>query len=199
MFMEYFMKSLEKARKLMFEPEKAFRAEQKTSMGEAFKYMLTIGSVFVVLISLVGGILTGSPIFFVTSLVVMYFIIALGSVICSLVLHLFAYIFGAKQGLEQTMKVVFYSMTPMLLLGWIPLIGVVFGLWGIVLEVVGLSVLQKMTTGRAVLVVLFPVILALGIILVAALFALTVFIPAAYVGTTGLPTGAFDGATWIQP
>ena len=65
-------------------------------------------------------------------------------------LHLFVYALGGRQGLEQTVKAVFYAAIPILLLGWIPLVGLIAGaLWAIVILVYGIEVLHGMGSGRA--------------------------------------------------
>ncbi len=186
--MKYFEDCFNKAKGFMFEPTKTFKNERKTGMGEAFKYFLSLGIPFTVLISLWIAFISNSAIVFLFVSLGIYFVLITGSIITALILHLIAYIYGAKQGLEQTFKVVFYSATPGLLLGWIPIVGIAFSLWNIVVEVVGLSVLQKMSTGRAVLTILTPVII-LG-----ALFLIGLFMFFATASQTGMiPLELFDG------
>lgn len=68
-------------------------------------------------------------------------------------LHLFVYALGGRQGLEQTVKAVFYAVIPILLLGWIPLVGLLAGaLWAIVILIIGFEVLQGISSGRALAV-----------------------------------------------
>ena len=65
-------------------------------------------------------------------------------------LHLFVYALGGRQGLDQTVKAVFYAAIPILLLGWIPLVGLIAGaLWAIVILIFGIEVLHSMSSGRA--------------------------------------------------
>ncbi|MDD1646629.1 MAG: YIP1 family protein [Methanomicrobiales archaeon] len=65
-------------------------------------------------------------------------------------LHLFVYALGGRQGLDQTVKAVFYAAIPILLLGWIPLVGLIAGaLWGIVILIFGIEVLHGVSSGRA--------------------------------------------------
>jgi hypothetical protein len=78
-------------------------------------------------------------------------------------LHLFAYITGARKGIMQTEKAVIYGSTPFLLLGWIPVIGLLIGgIWAIVLTIIGLREMHGITTGKAVL----AYVLALAIIFI---------------------------------
>jgi hypothetical protein len=81
-------------------------------------------------------------------------------------LHLFAYIVGARKGIMETEKAVIYGATPFLLLGWIPVIGMIIGgIWAIILTIIGLRELHQVSTGKAVL----AYVLALVVIFVIAL------------------------------
>ena len=63
----------------------------------------------------------------------------------------------------QTEKAAIYGSTPFLLLGWIPVIGLVIGgIWAIILTIIGLRELHEITTGKAIL----AYVLALAIIFV---------------------------------
>ena len=164
--MGYIGECLGKARGFFFEPGKAFGAEEKTSTGEAFKYLLTLSVVLAVMTGIIAAGASGNAMVFVFSAAGVYVAIVIGAFIGGLILHLFAYIFGARKGIEQTLKAVFYGSTPGLLLGWIPIVGVIFSLWNVFLEVVGLKVLQKMSTGRAVLAVLTPIIILVTLVVI---------------------------------
>jgi hypothetical protein len=61
------------------------------------------------------------------------------------------------------------------LVTWIPLIGGLLGLYGIYLAVVGIREMHGTTTGKAVVVVLFPVILIVVLALLGLLVAGAVF------------------------
>jgi hypothetical protein len=78
-------------------------------------------------------------------------------------LHIFVYIAGGRKDIMQTEKAAIYGSTPFLLLGWIPVIGLVIGgIWAIILTILGLRELQEITTGKAIL----AYVLALVIIFV---------------------------------
>ncbi len=78
-------------------------------------------------------------------------------------LHLFAYITGARKGIVQTEKAVIFGSTPLLLLGWIPVIGTIIGgIWSIILTIIGLRELHGITTGKAIL----AFVLSLAIIMI---------------------------------
>jgi hypothetical protein len=100
--------------------------------------------------------------------------------ISAAVLHLFAYIFGAKKGYSNTYKAVVYSMTPSLLLGWIPFVGIIAAFWTWYLSMKGLSVLHEISMGRAFLITITPSMIMAVLILVMLLTSpTTAFTPAA--------------------
>lgn len=81
-------------------------------------------------------------------------------IIGAAILHLFAMIFGAaKNGWGATVRALCYASGPNVF-SIIPCVGFVAAIYVVVLEVLALMGLQETTTGKAVAVVLAPVILA---------------------------------------
>ena len=173
------MEYVKKGFSFLTEPTKSFDAEKKTSTGEAFKYMLVLAIIIAFLGALVSAVSVGfanifippeaaaftNPLFiFVTVLVTFYMGIIIGSFVWGLWLHLWAYIMGAKNGLEQTLKSVFYGGTPNYLLGWIPLVGLITAVWSFVLTGIGLMRLHGITGGKAALAIIIAIIIPLAII-----------------------------------
>ena len=80
--------------------------------------------------------------------------------ICGGILHLgLLMVGGAREGFEATLRVYAYSTGPALF-QWIPLCGGLIGfVWGIVLQIVGLSKAHGISGGRAAAAVLLPVFL----------------------------------------
>lgn len=71
--------------------------------------------------------------------------------------HIFVYLLGGRKGFLQTYKSYVYALTPELLVGWLPVIGAIASLYSIFyLFPKGLSIQQKITAGRALLVVVIP-------------------------------------------
>jgi hypothetical protein len=176
---EYFNLALEFIRA----PVKAFDSVKKKKMGEAFQYMLILG----VIVAVLGGIVTyvtdsliastllpaaaaATPAVIISSVVFSYVFMVILNILFGLWLHLWVYIFGSKRGLDQTMKVVFYSDTPSYLLGWIPVVGIITIIWSFVLSIFGLMRLHDMKGGRAtaavVISVLIPTIVAFVLVMV---------------------------------
>jgi hypothetical protein len=90
--------------------------------------------------------------------------------------HVFVILFGGTKGVTVTLKTVMYAYTPWLLLGWIPYVSVIGGLWTLILLILGIKETQEMTLGDALLVILVPIILVLilallGAVVIAALVA----------------------------
>ena len=81
---------------------------------------------------------------------------------------------ATNSGFGATFRVASYASVTSLV-SWIPIIGGLLGLYGIYLAVVGIREMHQTTTGKAVIVVLFPVILILVLALLGLLVAGAVF------------------------
>lgn len=86
-------------------------------------------------------------------------------------MHIWVYLCGGRKGVGQTVKAMAYGSTPSLLLGWIPFVGIIFGIWSIVVSIIGIRELHEISTGRAVLAyllgaIIIPLIVALIVIFV---------------------------------
>jgi len=164
----------ERIKSFIISPKKAFEAEHKTSTKEAIIYGLKGFLVLAIPYSLIFGVITalaGSPIgfFIIPALFLLMWLGGfLGLLVASLWYHVWAYVFGAKQGLGNTVKALFFGSTPTYVLGWIPIVNFAVGIWSIVLFGLGLTKLQKLSTARAVgailTAVLIPVILIIAVL-----------------------------------
>jgi hypothetical protein len=106
---------------------------------------------------------------FITGLILVLVLQLFLILIWGLWLHIFSYIAGARKGIMETEKAVIYGSTPLLLIGWIPVIGsVIGGIWTIILTIIGLREMHEITTGKAVLayVLAFVVIFIVLILIV---------------------------------
>ena len=90
-------------------------------------------------------------------------------------LHLWVYLFGGRRGYRETLKALAFGDTPALLLGWIPLVGMLAGIWSLVLFVLGVRELHAITTNRALGAVILAVIIPLLILVVLAAFFMIAF------------------------
>jgi len=68
----------------------------------------------------------------------------------SLLTHVWVNVLGGKKELGQTIKSVMYGSTPLLVLGWIPFLGLVFIIWSMRVSIIGIRELHEVSTKRAV-------------------------------------------------
>jgi hypothetical protein len=78
--------------------------------------------------------------------------------------HLFVRAFGGRKGYKNTIKAFAYGNTPLFLFGWLPFVGMLFSLWALILNIIGIRQLHEISTGRAVGAVLVSMV-ALGVII----------------------------------
>jgi len=78
--------------------------------------------------------------------------------------HLFVWAFGGKKGYGNTIKAFAYGNTPVFLFGWLPFVGMLFSIWALVLNIIGIRQLHEISTGRAVGAVLLSIV-TLGVII----------------------------------
>ena len=94
--------------------------------------------------------------------------------------HLFVRAFGGRKGYGNTIKAFAYGETPLFLFGWIPFVGMLFWIWALVLNIIGIRQLHEISTGRAVGAVLLSMVaLAIIAVLIGVLVALLVVFVAA--------------------
>lgn len=74
-------------------------------------------------------------------------------------IHLWVWIFGGRKGYGNTVKAFAYGDTPSLLLGWIPFVGGIFGLWALVLNIIGIRQLHEISTGRTIAALVVAIII----------------------------------------
>jgi len=72
--------------------------------------------------------------------------------------HLFVRAFGGRKGYANTIKAFAYGETPFLLFGWIPFVGMLFWIWTLVLNIIGIRQLHEISTGRAIGAVLLSMV-----------------------------------------
>ena len=72
--------------------------------------------------------------------------------------HLFVRAFGGRKGYGNTIKAFAYGYTPVFLFGWLPFVGMLFSIWALVLNIIGIKQLHEISTGRAIGAVLLGVL-----------------------------------------
>lgn len=68
----------------------------------------------------------------------------------SLLTHIWVDVLGGKKDIGQTIKSIAYGSTPLLLLGWIPFLGIAFLIWSIIAAIIGIRQMHEIPTERAV-------------------------------------------------
>ncbi len=194
------MEYLELMKGFILSPVETFRKVKDTDYGDALVYFLilvlinTVLSVPIMLVLLPSTWFSG--IFAMLGLGtlkgVWIIIFAVMMIVAALIflfigaawLHLWVYVFGGRNGYRETLKALAFGNTPALLLGWIPLLGILAWIWSLVLSVLGVRELQEISTGRAlgagIVAILIPLLL---VVLLAA------FLFIAYTEVTPLPAG----------
>jgi hypothetical protein len=78
--------------------------------------------------------------------------------------HLWVYLLGGRKGFMHTLHAILYSMTPGLLLGWLPFVGMFASIWTLILFFFGIREFQELSDSRAVDVILLSVFLPMVIL-----------------------------------
>ena len=173
---------IETGKELLLNPTDALIKLRDEKLDQAFIFFLLIIAVFTVLSTIVTAIMTPAenPVFFFGGYALGAFIGSIVLVlICTGILHIFAFILGGINSIDQTLKAVIYSFVPVALLGWIPLVGLISFIWAAILLIFALRELQKMSTMHAALTVILPIIVLI-VFIIAAFFAFVSVVDTAY-------------------
>jgi len=153
---------MERIKRVVFFKEGAFREirDDKNAMSQAIAVLYIaaiIGSIWMILQTFgfaLIGILIGVPI---------------GWVIFTGILHIISMLFGGKSSFEGYLKTTAFAQIPTAL-GVIPILGsFVGGIWCLALVVMATKEAQELTLGKAVLVVLIPLLLLAILVLLVGL------------------------------
>lgn len=201
----------ERIKGFLFSPSATFDASKEDTLGDAFKYYVVILAIFAVIVAVLIAVafslfarmlgmpgvpmmLLGAgmgPLLAVGSFIVILVGGIIGVFIGGLWLHLWVYLVGGRNGVGQTIKAVMYGATPSSLLGWIPIVNFIAGIWALIVEIIGVRQLHGLSTGKAVLAVIIAIAIPL-IIYVAIIAAFMPLIPGpAFPGPTGPGFGGF--------
>jgi hypothetical protein len=178
----------------LLSPSETFKKTSGKSLGAAYQYYVVLLVIFTVLfgivavsmglaaftsmidkmgaVPIVGVVAAGAVanfssfvialgVFFVYLVFLFYL---LGIFVQGLIMHAFVLLMGGEKGSRQTIKTTMYASTPFLLLGWIPIVSTIAYIWSLVLLVIGLKENHEMELGKAVLVVLIPIVLVIILI-----------------------------------
>ena len=174
---------LKKIKDVLIEPKKFFqRIQKEKGYKKAFVYFAilsffstVIGFLFsIAMIPLYRHILESFALTIPTlqnygwlaiNQVIGYLIGLLGSFVVAGLLYAWILIFGGKAGYEKTYQLFVYSRTPQFLFGWIPAIGLVASIYGLVILIIGTMQLHKINKTKAILMYVIPITI-FGLILI---------------------------------
>jgi len=202
------MTLIEKVKAVLFSPSMFFqRIKAEVEIIEAFKYLIILSIVYIVMsfvstflfYYLLSSIFYGMGYYPYTSMMPMYGIpgifsfimygfifvaLIIGPFITAAIMHVLTKIFGGKNDFSATYKVTVYSMTPTLIIGWMPYVGIFASFYAWYLYIKGLSILHDISIGRAFLVTLIPIIIIVMIVgALVFLFLTTIMTPIGMVPT----------------
>ena len=156
---------------VLLDPVESFQQSKNDKPEEVLTYFVVLFLINSVLSTIVKDMgldsetITLIPafgnIFFIFAFIVVSFLVL--AVIFVLLLHFWLYILCGKGGIMQTIKSFVYASTPMLLFGWIPVIGFIFTIWSAVLNVLGIRELHKMSTEGAAGAFVAAIIITVGL------------------------------------
>ena len=202
------MDIIKKVKGFLSEPTRTFETCKEEPLEEAVKYYLLIAAVYSLLFAIITAMIYSVIYSIVNPLIsnntvlkdnialkvpngitetfgdfFMLFILMLISVfIWGAILHFFSYILGGRWNISRSIKVAMYGSTPLMLLGWIPVIGIFGWIWAGALNVVGLHQYQDLGEGKAIMAVLTPIILLLLTVLALLIVIILMIIPMAISG-----------------
>ena len=183
----------ERIKGFLFRPSETFDASKEDTIGDAFKYFVVLLVIYAVLFSIMVLVafsamswivgpwaammgLAAGPILAVAMLVLTFISGIIAVFIMGLWMHIWVYIVGGRKGVKQTIKALMYGATPSYLLGWIPFIGIIAGIWALIVEIIGIRQLHELSTGKAVLAFILAIIIP-GIVAAIVIFAALITMP----------------------
>ncbi|WOF17142.1 hypothetical protein F1737_10860 [Methanoplanus sp. FWC-SCC4] len=166
----------DKVKGFLLNPVETIQQHREEEFGDAFKYFLMILAINAILsgILIMAGFgaafagMGGAGAGFIIAIIGGFIGGIIGLFIIGIILHIFVTIVGGQRGLMETLKAVIYASTPSMLLGWIPVINFIAGIWALVLAILAIRELQDIPTVKAAIAVLLPfiILIILSILLV---------------------------------
>jgi hypothetical protein len=186
-------------------PAEAFKQVEGKTVGAAYQYYAMLVLIFSILfgavtmimgsmmlnshvkeiamIPLIGTVLSTNLAKFgtfiaTTQLLVAYAVflaLLFGVFFVGFFLHIFVLLMDGKKSIWETVKTTMFASTPLLLIGWIPYIGVIGAIWSFVLVILGFRDNNGLTLEKSIIAALFPVVLwwilmILGLAMVSSFF-----------------------------
>lgn len=160
----------DKLRGFLFNPSESFWKVAEEDIRHALLYFFLLSLIYAILATLMTvrvfehpflalfGLRFGLDLIFLKFLMVIVFS-WLYALIYSLLLHFWIYLLGGRKGIYPTFRSVLYSLTALMLIGWIPDIGLPIGiLWSVVAGIIGIQELQQTSRSRAAVAVILAIL-----------------------------------------
>ncbi|WFN34094.1 YIP1 family protein [Methanogenium sp. S4BF] len=166
-----------RAADILLKPAAFFRQVQDGTLMEAALFFLTALCIHSILAGVVirggvGGFFCSVPFISTTPTGADSIIAAIaGSFLFGIIsvtatgagIHLTAVACGAKNGVTETFRALLYGVTPLLLIGWIPLAGIFTTFWSMAVTTYGIRELQNLSLFRAAVTVFIPAAILIGV------------------------------------
>ena len=154
---------------MIIAPVQTLQHQEESTVQDTLLYYLEIILAFTLLSTIVTALLTSvgvttavdlqAPVSLLIYPAVLLVGMIIALVILVLVFHGCARIVGGDGALEDTLRAFVLSSTPVAVIGWLPIVGsIIADLWSLVLMVVGIREYHHLSTARAAIAVLLPVI-----------------------------------------
>jgi len=179
---------LDNVKGFLLNPTETLTAHRDESLGDALRYYVILLAIFGALNGMMAafGLSMAQDIanpyaamgafgaigMVLAVIVLMVIFGVIGLIIGGVILHIFVYIAGGRKDISTTIRSAIYAATPNLLIGWIPFIGFLAGVWSLVLQVLAIKELHEISTARAVVAVILPFVLMLILVVLALSFFL---------------------------
>ncbi len=162
-----------KTKKIIFSPKEFFKDLNEPKIKDAFVF-----AAFWSLVRAVLAFLISIPIASVFGKSLSYPQVVLGFIaeliigfVAAFLLYLWLRLFGGKGNYLKTYQLYVYSNTPNMLLGWLPIISIIAGIYGLYILIVGTREIHKIGNKKSILIYLIPMIVIVILLLVGTIFA----------------------------
>jgi hypothetical protein len=164
----------DKMRGFLFNPSESFWKVAEEDIRDTLLYFFIIAVIYTVLATVMTAMEVSNHPFlalfgfgFGFDLIILKFLVVgvfswLLALVYSLLLHFWVWLIGGRKGIYQTVRSVLYSLTALMLIGWIPDIGPPVGLlWSVVVGILGVEELHQLPRWRAAGAVILAILTAL--------------------------------------
>jgi len=164
----------DKMRGFLFNPSESFWKVAEEDIRDTLLYFFIIAVIYAVLATVMAAMEVFNHPFlalfgfgFGIDLIILKFLVVLVfswllALVYSLLLHVWVWLIGGRRGIYQTVRSVLYSLTALMLIGWIPDIGPPIGLlWSMVVGILGIEELHQIPRWRAAGAVILAILTAL--------------------------------------